>query len=408
MQELNILNEGYNYSKLASTSIGSKIKINDKLFIDLSNCAGSNIIGHNNKIIKKAIKDITKKNISNYAFPNIYAKIFSDTLKKIFPHFEKFIFCNSGSEAVIKGLRICRAVTGKNIIINTSGSWHGSVNETLYTSNQNQKLMKLSDGLPEETKKNLKFIPYGDIKKSKKILDRYKKKICCLLIEPIQGALPSSKNLDYINFLSKYTKKNNIIFFLDEMITGLRDSKKSFQTRYKIKPDLTVFGKSFAGGYPIGIISINKNIFSKINQKKLNIFFGGTFSGNSIIMYIANSVTKYLIKHPKITKSIEKITQSFEKELNQFIKKNKLKAKIYSYSSMARIIFSNENISNRAQRDFFEKKNIRLKNKFSKYMWKNEIYFPNNGIIFFSFSHTKKEINYVKQTIKKGLKLYLK
>ena len=117
MQELNILNEGYNYSKLASTSIGSKIKINDKLFIDLSNCAGSNIIGHNNKIIKKAIKDITKKNISNYAFPNIYAKTFSDTLKKIFPHFEKFIFCNSGSEAVIKGLRICRAVSGKNVII---------------------------------------------------------------------------------------------------------------------------------------------------------------------------------------------------------------------------------------------------------------------------------------------------
>lgn len=408
MQEINILNEGYNYGKLASISKGSIIKINNKSYIDLSYSAGSIILGHSNKIFKKILNEISKKNISNYAFPNIYAKKFSTSLKKIFPNHKKFIFCNSGSEAVIKGIRICRAISKKKIIINTSGSWHGSVNETLYTSNKNHKPIKLSDGLPKHTKNELRFIPYGDKKKSKKILDTYKNKISCILIEPIQGALPSSDNLDYIKFLYTYAKKNNIIIFFDEIITGLRDSKNSFQSRFKFKPNLSVFGKSFAGGLPIGIIAVDKKIDSKIKSKKLNIFFGGTFSGNSIIMYVANSITNYLLKNKNIRLDLEKKTDKFKLELNTFINKNNIDARVYSYSSMARIVFSKKNIYNRTQRDFFEKNNKKIIDKFSKYMWKKGIYFPRNGIIFFSFANTQKEINYVKKIIEQGLKLLSK
>ena len=57
---------------------------------------------------------------------------------------------------------------------------------------------------------------------------------------------------------------------------------------------------------------------------------------------------------------------------------------------MARIVFSNQNIENRLQRDFFEKNNKNIINKFSKYMWINDIFFPRNGIIFLSLSHTKR------------------
>ncbi len=408
MQELNILNEGYNYGKLASISKGSRIKINNKSYLDLSYSAGSIILGHSNRIFKKTINEILKKNISNYAFPNIYAKKFSLTLKKIFPNFNKFIFCNTGSEAITKGIRICRAVSGKKIIINTSGSWHGSVNETLYTSSKNHKPLKLSDGLPKYTKDELKFIPYGDKAKSREILEKYKNKISCILIEPIQGALPSSSKLEYIKFLYKYAKKNNIIIFFDEIITGLRDSKNSFQTRFKMKPDISVFGKSFAGGLPIGIISLNKKINDKIKTQKLNIFFGGTFSGNSIIMFVADSITNYLFKNKKKRHDLEKKTNKFKLELNNFININNIDARIYSYSSMVRIVFSKKNIFNRTQRDFFEKDNKKIINKFAQYLWKKGIYFPRNGIIFFSLANTKKDINYIKKTIEDGLKLLLK
>lgn len=406
MQGNFILNEDYSNGKFAYKGKDSHIFIKNKRYIDLSNCAGSQIIGHNNLITRKILKEISKKNISNFSSPNIYAVKFSKTLKKILPNFSKFIYCNSGSEAIMKGLRICRAVNSKEIIINTSGSWHGSVNETLYKTDKKLNAIKLSDGLPKYTKKNIKFIPYGDIKNTEKILNKYKKNINCILIEPIQGSLPTIKNIKYIKFLENFSKKNNIIFFLDEMITGLRVNGSSFQNCHNIKSDISTFGKSFGGGFPIGILAINNKIHKMIKDKKIKIFFGGTFSGNSISMFIADEITKYLRKNKKIFKTINDRTNYLKKSINEFTSEKKIDVKITSYMSMARIIFSRKKILNRVQRDFFENKNIRSINKFFAYLEKKKIYYPKNGIIFLSYSLTKKDLLYVITVIKSGLKLY--
>ena len=52
----------------------------------------------------------------------------------------------------MKALRICRAITKKEIIINASGSWHGSLNETLYNADKKLNNISLSEGLPKDTK----------------------------------------------------------------------------------------------------------------------------------------------------------------------------------------------------------------------------------------------------------------
>ena len=153
MQENLLLNEGYNLKEYVNNSDGTYIVINKKKFIDLSCCAGSQILGHNNIEIKKIQRKIINIGISNYAIPNIHAIKFSNTLNRILKNFSKYIFCNSGSEAIMKGLRIARSLSKNKIIINATGSWHGSVNETLYISEKDLSAKKLSDGLPNDTKK---------------------------------------------------------------------------------------------------------------------------------------------------------------------------------------------------------------------------------------------------------------
>ena len=63
----------------------------------------------------------------------------------------------------------------------------------------------MSDGLPSNEKRNIIFIPYNDIKNSKKILDLNKSKINCIIIEPIQAALPLKNNKNYLKFLENYS-----------------------------------------------------------------------------------------------------------------------------------------------------------------------------------------------------------
>ena len=125
-------------------------------------------------------------------------------------------------------------------------------------------------------------------------------------------------------------------------------------------------------------------------------------------MYVADAITNYLYKNKKKRRDLEKKTDEFKLALNNFININNIDARIYSYSSMLRIVFSKKNIINRTQRDFFEKNNKKIIDKFAQHLWKKGINFPKNGIIFFSLANTNKDISYIKKTIEDGLKLLSK
>ncbi len=400
-----VMNEGYqDKNNLFSYGKGSSIFLKKRKILDLSLCAGSLILGHNSKIFKKSLREVANKNISNFAAKNEHAYNFSNTLKKIYPKYSKFIFCNSGTEAVFKSLRVARAVTKKNLIISVTGSWHGSTSELLYTSNKNLKSIELSDGLEKSAKKNIKFIPYNNIKESEKILKKYEKKIMCIIIEPIQGCLPINAK-KYLEFLNNFSNKKNIILIFDEMITGLRLDCSSVQNKLNLNPAISTFGKCLGGGLPIGIIALKKEIVKKLNRQDKKVFFGGTFSGNSINTFVGNKVVNYILKNKKkIFEDLNKKSKFLENNLNNFLNKNKYDASCFRVSSMLRIVFTKKNIKNRLQRDFFEKKNNKKMIKFRSFLMKKNIYFPSSGIIFLATSTSFQDIKYLLKNIRSGFK----
>ena len=402
-----ILNEGYQKTKVFfEEGYKDKIKHQGKHYIDLSNCAGSLILGHNSKIYREILKKYLKINASNFAHPNNYAVDYSKTIKKIFPSFDKIIFCNSGTEAVTKALRISRTLNKKECIVSVVGSWHGSVDSLLFQPDNKLKPKFLSDGLTNNDKKKIIFIPYNDIEVSKKILNKNKDKINSIIIEPIQACLPLNNSKAYLKFIEKFCKKNNSALIFDEIITGVRSDKNSVQKNYNIKPDITTIGKIVGGGMPIGIIGISKKVYKHIEQKK--IFYGGTFSGNSLSSFVGNETLKYLIKNKKIIDKINNKSKYFQDNLNEFIYLNKMNLRIYRYSSILRIVYTNNKIDNRTQRDFFESK-ISLKiTNFKSFLFQKKIYYPSNGIIFFSDATSYKNIDYVIENIKIGFKKYFK
>ena len=137
------------------------------------------------------------------------------------------------------------------------------------------------------------MVPYNDIKKTKSILDQNRREISCLIIEPIQGSLPNKNIKDYLIFLKKYCDKNNINIIFDEMITGLRTDFSCVQKNFGVNSDITLFGKCFGAGFPIGIIALNEKTYKKLKKLKTRVFFGGTFFRNSIISFIGNEMFNF-------------------------------------------------------------------------------------------------------------------
>ena len=98
----------------------------------------------------------------------------------------------------------------------------------------------------------------------------------------------------------------------------------------------------------------------------------------------------------------------FQDEMNRFFKKKDLNLKIYRFASILRIIFTDNEVYDRQQRDFFENKNKKKINLFRKFLLKEKIYYPSNGIIFFSQVTTLKNIEYIIKKMKIGTIDYFK
>ena len=111
----------------------------------------------------------------------------------------------------------------------------------------------------------------------------------------------------------------------------------------------------------------------------------------------------------KIFNRLDKLSFKFESELNTFFISKKLDLKIYRFGSLMRIIFTNRNINNRIQRDFFEQKKFKDILNFKKFLYKNNIYYSSSGLIFFSYSTTEQNVNYIIKVFKEGcLKHFVK
>lgn len=406
---MSVLNEGYNKSNNFFKKGYRNIIVDSKnnKFIDLTSSGGTSLLGHNNNILKKSIKNFIKNGFSNFALPNEHARNLTKNIKKILPQFSKIVFCNSGAEANLKAIRIARAITNKDKIINVTGSWHGSLDQFLFFKDRKGKIIKLSDGLEKNIEKKIIYAPYNNFIKTKKIINKFKKKICCVIIEPVQGCLPSYGSVEYLRLLSNYCKKEKIILILDEIISGLRTNGRSVQNIYKLHSDISTFGKVFGNSLPIGFIGITKKVEQKILKQKKNIFFGGTFSGNSLSTYVSNEFLKFILKNKKkIFKNLEGKSLKFYNGLNNYIKKNNLNVSVVRFESIVRIIFSKKIPKDRLQRDFLEKKNNSKRIGFINYLNKQKIIFPSNGIIFLNSSFSNKQTNNLIDIIGSGLRKF--
>ena len=110
----------------------------------------------------------------------------------------------------------------------------------------------------------------------------------------------------------------------------------------------------------------------------------------------------------KIFPSLHKKATFLQIKLNDFFVENKINTRCYRFKSMLRLVFSEKNINDRLQRDFFKKKNLINIKKFRNFLLNKGIYYPTNGIIFISTQTTKSDLDKILKLFKIGVKKFIK
>ena len=292
-------------------------------YIDFCCSYGPLILGHsNNKVyysIKKAIRNGT-----SFGAPTSLENELGDLILSNNPFIEKIRFVNSGTEAVMSGIRIARGYTGKNKIIKFEGCYHGHVDSLLVKSGSGLATFgeSSSAGVTKGIVKDTIVLPLNNSEALKKCVKENKNDLACIIIEPI----PANNGLLLQDKKFLFEKNLNFLFEFFES-----DKGENFINQYDqpIKRDsnLKVQGHNYAKFY-------DEYLFEK-KDKQLNILEIGSFYGNAaaaLYFYFKNakiysadifpdlfSYTSDRIKNFYVDSSSEKsITQNILKKDKKF------------------------------------------------------------------------------------------
>ena len=207
----------------------------------------------------------------------------TELLINAIPCAEMVRFGKNGADATTVGVRIARAVTGRDHIAYCGyHGWHD-----WYIANTD-----LNSGIPEFNKKLAHSFTYNDLDSLEKIFIDYPDQIAIVIMEPLAVLEPKCmgekscarsecKNMCQNHFLhevQKMAKHHGAILMFDEIITGFRFALGGAQELLGVTPDLASFAKGISNGVPLSAI-VGKKEYMQVLDKT---FFSFTYGGDCI------------------------------------------------------------------------------------------------------------------------------
>lgn len=239
------------------------------------------------RILETMLEQARKVTLTSRAFRNDQLPLFCKELAE-FCGMEAVLPMNTGAEAVetaIKtarrwGYRSKKIPADKAEIIVCENNFHGRTTTIVGFSSE----QAYRDGFGPFTPGFVQ-IPFGDIAALEKAITP---NTCAFLVEPIQaeaGILIPPPG--YLKAAADLCRKNNVLFILDEIQTGLGRTGRKFACDHEgVRPDLFILGKALSGGfYPVSAVVSSRELLSVFEPGS----HGSTFGGNPLACAIART-----------------------------------------------------------------------------------------------------------------------
>ncbi len=382
---------------------GSKIKdVDGNSYIDLVLSYGPMILGHRHKKVQKAITKALKNGYSfgaSTANEIKLAKIVCDA----FPGMDKVRFVNSGTEAVLSGIRLARAYTGKDKIIKFAGCYHGHQDSLLVAAGSGLATLSLpgSKGVPEGAVKNTLIANYNDLDSVKAHFENHDD-IAGVILEPIAGNMGVVIPQDgFLTELKAYLESKGALLIVDEVMTGFRSKFGGAQELLGVEADITCLGKVIGGGFPVGAYGARNEIMENVAPLG-GMYQAGTLSGNPIAM-AAGISTLTELKKQNPYEFFNKIAAELEESLLASAKKYGVELSVNRFGSMINPFFTSKHVTN------FEDAQSSDTKKFAVFFWemiKNGVFLPPSQFEawFLSSALSAKDLEKTKKAIDKSMK----
>jgi len=272
---------------------GSRVvDVDGNEYLDFTLSQGPLILGHSHPHV---LAEVEKASAGGQLFAGQHLRELelAERLQRLIPCAELLRFSLSGSEADHAALRLARAVTGRPKFLRFEGHYHGWFDnvalgisapsiEALGPREQPQPV-RWTAGLPDDIENQSLVLPWNDLPLVERALKERHAQIAAIITEPVMcnsGCIEPESG--YLAGLRRLCDQYGCLLIFDEVITGFRLGLGGAQKYYHVVPDLAVFGKAMASGYPISVLAGKRSFMEKIADGTV-IHAGTMNSGNPSI-----------------------------------------------------------------------------------------------------------------------------
>ena len=313
--------------------------LDNKKYLDFSFMGvGTNILGYNRSEVDVAVKKVIQ-NGNMSTFNSVEEVFLAEKLLNINPWASKVKFCRTGGEASSVAVRLARAANGKEkVLFSGYHGWHDWYLSSNISSayNLDKHLMPNieSYGIPKNLRNSSIPFDFNDTEQFKNILNK-NKNISAVIMEVQRDRKPK---INFLKTVRKLTKDNNIILIFDECTSGFRETFGGIHKKYKINPDIIIYGKALGNGYAVNAVIGADYVMNAVKKT----FISSTFWSERI-GFAASLATLDTMEKVKSWKIISSLGKEIKRKWKILSKNNNVKIKISGLDAIPRFDFQDKN-----------------------------------------------------------------
>jgi glutamate-1-semialdehyde 2,1-aminomutase len=219
-------------------------------YVEFGSGLRSTILGHGFEPVVHAARSQLADGIS-FVRPHRMELEAAERITDLIPSAEMVKFGLNGSDATTAAVRLARAYTGRELVAVCKQHPFFSTDDWFIVTTP------MSAGIPAAAERLTVQFSYNDLPDLARLFDAHPGQIAAVVLEAETVEPPTP---GYFDGLRRLCDKHGALLVLDEIITGFRWHERGAQFVYGIKPDLCIFGKGMANGFPLSALAGRRDV----------------------------------------------------------------------------------------------------------------------------------------------------
>ncbi|MFN0177433.1 MAG: aminotransferase class III-fold pyridoxal phosphate-dependent enzyme [Gemmatimonadales bacterium] len=182
--------------------------------------------------------------------PPVEEALLAAELAAAMPWLESVRFLKTGAEAVAAAVRLARTHTGRDRVVGCG--YHGWLDGVSHEA-----------GVPAAVRRLYQTVPFNDVEAARRTIREVGDELALVIVEPVVDGPPA---VEWLRVLRDETERVGAALVFDEIKTGFRVAVGGAVERWGVRPDLAVYGKGLANGFPLAVVGGGGAIMAGVDR----------------------------------------------------------------------------------------------------------------------------------------------